>query len=60
MNILLPKAGVALPPLGSVSAQGHELQMATNCSGYCLLTLLLLLTLLKDAGGTSAGMVRVT
>ena len=31
LDVLFNNAGVSLPPRGSVSAQGHELQMATNC-----------------------------
>ena len=41
LDILLYKVGIALPSLGSISAQGHELQMATTCLGYSLLTQLL-------------------
>ena len=59
LDVLFNNAGVAVPPLGSVSAQGHELQMATNCLGHYLLTQLLLPTLLKTAESTSAGAVRV-
>ena len=59
LDVLFNNAGVALPPLGSVSAQGHELQMATNCLGHYLLTQLLLPILLKTAESTSAGAVRV-
>ena len=59
LDVLFNNAGVSLPPLGSVSAQGHELQMATNCLGHYLLTQLLLPTLLKTAESTSAGAVRV-
>ena len=59
LDVLFNNAGVALPPLGSVSAQGHELQMATNCLGHYLLTQLLLPILLETAERTYAGAVRV-
>ncbi|KAK6813702.1 hypothetical protein RU639_010290 [Aspergillus parasiticus] len=42
LDILVNNAGVSQPPLGSVSAQGIELQIATNCLGPFLLTQLLL------------------
>ena len=59
LNVLFNNAGVSLPPLGSVSAQGHELQLATNCLGHYLLTQLLLPTLLHTAKTASPATVRV-
>ncbi len=59
LDVLFNNAGVALPPLGSVSAQGHELQMATNCLGHYLLTQLLLPTLLHTAESAPTAAVRV-
>ena len=59
LDILFNNAGVSLPPRGSVSAQGHELQMATNCLGHYLLTQLLLPTLLKTAESAPPATVRV-
>jgi hypothetical protein len=41
-DILWNNAGVSLPPLGSTSSQGNELQMTTNCLGPYLFTQLLL------------------
>ncbi|KAK4216896.1 hypothetical protein QBC37DRAFT_77699 [Rhypophila decipiens] len=41
LDVLFNNAGVAQPPLGSLSAQGHDLQIATNCLGPFLLTQLL-------------------
>lgn len=41
LDVLFNNAGVSNPPRGSVSAQGHELQMATNCLGHYLFTGLL-------------------
>ena len=45
LDVLFNNAGVSQPPLGTVSAQGIELQLATNCLGPFLLTRLLLPTL---------------
>ena len=59
LNVLFNNAGVSLPPRGSVSAQGHELQMATNCLGHHLLTQLLLPTLLHTASNAPPATVRV-
>jgi NAD(P)-dependent dehydrogenase (short-subunit alcohol dehydrogenase family) len=59
LDVLFNNAGVSYPPLGSVSAQGHELQMATNCLGHYLLTQLLLPTLLRTAKTAPPAAVRV-
>ena len=59
LDVLFNNAGVSLPPRGSVSAQGHELQMATNCLGHYLLTQLLLPTLILTAENTPPSSVRV-
>jgi NAD(P)-dependent dehydrogenase (short-subunit alcohol dehydrogenase family) len=59
LDVLFNNAGVSLPPRGSVSAQGHELQMATNCLGHYLLTQLLLPTLLRTAKTAPPAAVRV-
>ena len=59
LNVLFNNAGVSLPPRGSVSAQGHELQMATNCLGHHLLTQLLLPTLLHTVENAPLATVRV-
>ena len=48
------------PPRGSTSAQGHELQIATNCLGPYLLYQLLIPILTKTAASSLAGSVRVT
>ena len=59
LDVLFNNAGVSLPPAGSLSAQGHELQMATNCLGPYLLTQLLLPTLLHTAESAPPAAVRV-
>jgi len=59
LDVLFNNAGVSNPPAGSISAQGHELQMATNCLGPYLLTQLLLPTLIKTANSTTSASVRV-
>jgi NAD(P)-dependent dehydrogenase (short-subunit alcohol dehydrogenase family) len=59
LDVLFNNAGVSNPPSGSVSAQGYELQMATNCLGPYLLTQLLLPRLIKTAKITSSAAVRV-
>ena len=65
LHVLHNNAGVMIPPSGSISAQGHELQMATNCLGPFLLTKLLTPALRNTAKGEAAkgnpeGGVRVT
>ena len=59
LDVLWNNAGVSMPPAGSASAQGHELQLATNCLGPYLLTQLLLPLLRTTAAGAAAGAVRV-
>lgn len=59
LDVLFNNAGVSRPPLGSVSVQGHELQIATNCLGHYLFTQLLLPTLLSTAQSASPASVRV-
>ncbi|KAL2008518.1 hypothetical protein VTN00DRAFT_6712 [Thermoascus crustaceus] len=62
LDVLWNNAGVSQPPLGSVSKQGFELQLATNCLGPFLFTQLLL-PLLEAAAAENAssspGSVRV-
>jgi len=47
------------PPQGSKSAQGYELQLATNCLGPFLFTRLLQPVLVKTAALSPPGAVRV-
>ena len=41
LDVFWINAGVSMPPLGNLSKQGHELQIATNCLGPFLFTRLL-------------------
>lgn len=59
LDVLFNNAGVSNPPQGSVSAQGHELQLATNCLGPYLFTQLLLPTLVQTAKSQPPATVRV-
>ncbi|XDG10069.1 hypothetical protein ABKA04_009684 [Annulohypoxylon sp. FPYF3050] len=60
LDVLWNNAGVSRPPLGSVSKQGIELQLATNCLGPFLFTHLLTPLLEATASNTSnLGGVRV-
>jgi len=59
LDVLFNNAGVSLPPAGSLSKQNHELQLATNCLGPCLLTQLLLPTLSATAAQSTQAAVRV-
>ena len=56
----MQNAGVMMPPSGSKAAQGHDLQMGTNCLGPFLLTILLTPLLQKTASSSPPGSVRVT
>ena len=59
LDVLFNNAGVSNPPTGSVSTQGHDLQLATNCLGSYLLTQLLLPILLRTAKDSDPASVRV-
>lgn len=59
LDILFNNAGVSNPPQGSISPQGHDLQLATNCLGPHLLTQLLLPTLKATAQDAPSASVRV-
>ncbi|KAI1131179.1 short-chain dehydrogenase [Nemania abortiva] len=54
LHVLWNNAGVSRPPAGSVSKQGTELQLATNCLGPFLLTQLLLPLLQETASSEAA------
>jgi len=59
LDVLWNNAGVMVPPQGSVTAQGHELQLGVNNLGHFLLTSLLLPVLRQTAQGAAPGSVRV-
>ena len=60
LDVLWNNAGVMRPPQGSVTRQGYELQLGTNCLGHFLFTKLLTPLLLKTAAERpAASSVRV-
>ncbi|RYP57980.1 hypothetical protein DL770_010530 [Monosporascus sp. CRB-9-2] len=59
LDVLFHNAGVMATPVESKSAQGHELQMATNALGPFLLTKLLEPVLLHTAKHSSSGSTRI-
>ncbi|KAJ4267242.1 hypothetical protein NW762_003345 [Fusarium torreyae] len=59
LDVLFNNAGVSNPPPGSVSAQGHELQMATNSIGPWHFTQLLVPILKATAKDQPPASVRV-
>ena len=59
LDVLFNNAGVSNPPRGSISHQGHDLQLATNCLGPQLFTQLLLPILKCTAENTPVAGVRV-
>lgn len=60
LDWLCNNAGVMYPPHGSKSAQGYELQLATNVLGPFLFTKLLMPILKKTAETAPKGSVRVS
>jgi NAD(P)-dependent dehydrogenase (short-subunit alcohol dehydrogenase family) len=61
LDVLFNNAGVSHPPTDWRSAQGHEMQIATNCLGPYLLTKLLMpiLRTTAETDGVFPGSVRV-
>lgn len=59
LDVLVNNAGVMFPPAGSRTAQGHDLQMGTNCLGPYLFTKLLHPVLIATAATAPANSVRV-
>jgi retinol dehydrogenase-12 len=59
LDILFNNAGVMLPPKGSTTKQGYELQLGTNCVAPFLFTKLLTPLLVRTAQTSPAGSVRV-
>lgn len=49
LDLLINNAGVMMPPEGSKTAQGYELQLGTNCLGHFLFTKFLTPILAKTA-----------
>ena len=60
LDVLWNNAGVLLPPHGSKTPTGHELQMGTNCIGHYALTELLKPILQQTAATAPPNSVRVT
>jgi len=60
LDVLVNNAGVMGPPAGSKSAQGHELQYATNILGPFMFTKLLLPILAETAKTAPKDSVRVS
>jgi NAD(P)-dependent dehydrogenase (short-subunit alcohol dehydrogenase family) len=62
LDVLWNNAGIAQPPAGSLTKQGFELQLATNCLGPFLLTHMMLPLLdaaVEENGPAFPGAVRV-
>ncbi|KFZ10022.1 hypothetical protein V502_08374 [Pseudogymnoascus sp. VKM F-4520 (FW-2644)] len=60
LDVLTNNAGIMVPPKGSRDAQGHELQIGTNCLGPFLFTSFLIPLLKKTAASSPPGTVRIT
>jgi len=58
LDALFNNAGVMNTPTAATTAQGHELQMGTNCLGPCLFTRLLEPILIRTARSSEPGSVR--
>ncbi|KAF3003771.1 hypothetical protein E8E13_009981 [Curvularia kusanoi] len=59
LDVLFNNAGVMMPPQGSKTTQGFELQLGTNCLAPFLFTKLLTPMLVQTAKSSPAGSVRV-
>jgi retinol dehydrogenase-12 len=59
LDFLCLNAGVMMPPFGSKTAQGHELQMGTNCLGSYLFAELLKNRLVETAKTAPPNSVRI-
>ena len=59
LDVLFNNAGVMVPPVGSTTKQGYELQLGTNCVAPFLFTKLLTPILLETAKKEAKGSVRV-
>ena len=59
LDVLFNNAGVMMPPQGSKTEQGYELQLGTNCLAPFLFTKILTQILVQTAQSSPAGSVRV-
>ncbi|KAI8630632.1 NAD(P)-binding protein [Xylariaceae sp. FL1651] len=59
LDVLFNNAGITRQPPGSVTAQGHEMHMGTNCLGHHLLTKLLIPILVQTAKSAPKDTVRI-
>ncbi|KAI4671983.1 uncharacterized protein J4E78_000482 [Alternaria triticimaculans] len=59
LDVLFNNAGVMVPPVGSTTKQGYELQLGTNCVAPFLFTKLLTPILLETVKKEAKGSVRV-
>jgi retinol dehydrogenase-12 len=59
LDVLFNNAGVMVPPKGSTTKQGYELQLGTNCVAPFLFTKLLTPLIVQTAKTSPAGEVRV-
>lgn len=59
LDVLVNNAGIMVPPAGSKTAQGHELQLGVNVLGPFLFTSLLIPILQKTASLSPPGSVRI-
>ncbi|OHE93276.1 short-chain dehydrogenase [Colletotrichum orchidophilum] len=59
LHLLINNAGVMMPPQGSKTAQGYELQLGTNCVGPFLFSKLLTPTLVQTAKTALKDSVRI-
>ncbi|KAF2098522.1 NAD(P)-binding protein [Rhizodiscina lignyota] len=60
LDVLTLNAGVMHPPAGSKTAQGHDMQVGTNCLGHYLLAILLRPILEQTAATAPVNSVRIT
>ncbi|KZT27906.1 NAD(P)-binding protein [Neolentinus lepideus HHB14362 ss-1] len=59
LHVLFNNAGVMIPPIEQLTAQGYDLQFGTNVLGHFYFTKLLIPTLVETAKTTPEGKVRV-
>ncbi|KZT27891.1 NAD(P)-binding protein [Neolentinus lepideus HHB14362 ss-1] len=59
LHVLFNNAGVMIPPVEQLTAQGYDLQFGTNVLGHFYFTKLLIPTLVETAKTTPEGKVRV-